>query len=627
MDTLTVREEVDKLIDSGGGVATHALLGQVWRKNPGPAAAAFVLSRFEKLRGDLPCVTCRVAILRSFTVEPVVPILRAAAAVNGIDLQVHVGDFNAYAQEILREDSELYRFDPGIVILATQTRDLAPDLWRDFADLAPGQAAAAGERVIESYQDLVKAFRSRSRAHLVLHTLEMPVVPSSGVLDTHAGAGQAEAIRRINLELRRLTQEHSGVYLLDYDGLVARHGRLAWHDERKWLTMRMPIAANCLVRLANEWLRFVHPLTGKVCKALVVDLDNTLWGGVIGEDGMSGIALGPEYPGAAYQALQRVILDFYRRGVILAVCSKNNPSDAMEALDRHPGMLLRPEHFAALRINWSDKAQNLREIATELNIGTDALAFLDDNPVEREWVRRRLPEVTVIELPEDPMGYAQALRDSPVFERLDLSAEDRERGRYYAEERLRSKLQASAGSLEDFYWSLQMEAEISTATRETLSRVAQLTQKTNQFNLTTRRYSEQQIADMAADPGWRIYSLRLRDRFGDNGLVGVAITHLQEGACEIDTFLLSCRVIGRTAETAFLGTVAEQARRSGGERLLGWFLPTKKNGPAKEFYPSHGFVCTREAQEGSRWEFELSRGEIVPPPWIKRVIVAEGMAQ
>ena len=220
-------------------------------------------------------------------------------------------------------------------------------------------------------------------------------------------------------------------------------------------------------------------------------------------------------------------------------------------------MLLRPGHFAVLKINWDDKAHNLRAIAAELNIGIDSLAFLDDNPAERQLIRSHLPEVTVIDLPEEPMAYAQTLRDCLVFERLTLSAEDRERSRYYAEDRQRVDLQQQTGSLEDFFWSLQIEVDAELVTPDTLARTAQLTQKTNQFNLTTRRYSEQQIMTITTDPAWRVYTIRARDRFGDNGLIGVAITRTQEETCEIDTLLLSCRVIGRTVETALLAEIAK----------------------------------------------------------------------
>ena len=209
--------------------------------------------------------------------------------------------------------------------------------------------------------------------------------------------------------------------------------------------------------MAQEWLRFLVPISGKIAKALVVDLDNTLWGGVIGEDGLAGIKLGPEYPGAAYQAVQRAMLDLTRRGILLAICSKNNLEDALEVLEKHRDMLLRPQHFAALRINWNDKTQNLREIASELNIGIDALAFLDDNPAEREQVRASLPEITVIELPENPFAYADALRDCPSFERLALSPEDQQRTEMYAGQRERARKEEQFQSKEDFYRFLEQE--------------------------------------------------------------------------------------------------------------------------------------------------------------------------
>ena len=621
----TLREEIDRLATAGESRQAQALLGKLWKQEAGPKTAGFVVSRCETLRPTLRLRSCRVAILRSFTVEPVVPVVRAAAMVGGIDPVVWVGNFNAYAQEILDENSGLYAFAPDIVLLAVQTRDVAPRLWNDFTELSQAEVGAAIGGVIETFENLIEAFRSRSKAHLVLHSLEGPLFNSQGVLDSQVETSQAASIREMNQELWRLSHKYPGVYVLDYDGLVARYGRQNWHDERKWLTSRMPIRAEHLVDLANEWLCFIHPLTGKICKALVTDLDNTLWGGVIGEDGMGGIQVGAEYPGAAYQAVQRVILDLYQRGIILAVCSKNNALEAMEALEHHPGMLLRPHHFAALRINWSDKMRNLNEISKELNIGIDALAFLDDNPIEREWIRGSLPEVTVIDLPEDPMGYATVLRQSPVFERLSITGEDRERGRYYVEERLRTELRDSAYSLEDFYHSLMMEVEISSPTVETLTRIAQLTQKTNQFNVTTRRYSEQEIADLVRSRDWGVYAIRLRDKFGDSGLVGVAINHFTDGVCEIDTFLMSCRVIGRTVETAFLASIAENAKGREAERLIGSFIPTKANAMAKDFYPSHGFTCTSEGDGQVRWEFDLTRGVIPWPQWIKRHILEGGL--
>ncbi len=612
-----LRREVDSLISSGAADAAASRLGELWRKETGPASAAFLTSRFEQLRDKLALRPYRLAFLRSFTIEPAIPLLRAAAFLHGIDLIVHLSDFNTYAQDILDEHSSLYRFAPDAAILAVRTADVAPDIWHEFADLSPDEAANASRRVSSSYAQWVRSFRERSNAALIVHNLEQPSRPASGLLDVQSDAGQAAVIQQINQEVRRASLEHHGVYVLDYDALVARQGRLRWKDERKWLTARMPVAADQLLPLSREWMRFLAPLTGKVAKALVVDLDNTLWGGIIGEDGMGGIQCDAEYPGAAYQALQRVMLDFAKRGILLAICSKNNLDDAMEALNSHPGMLVRPKHFAALRINWNDKVQNLREIASELNIGIDSLAFLDDNPVERAQVRSALPEITVIELPDDPLEYAATLRDCPVFERLTLSAEDQQRTALYAEQRQRAEAEQNFRSKEDFYRFLEQEVDITPASPATIRRIAQLTQKTNQFNLTTRRYTEQQVEEIASRPEWQVTSIRVRDRFGDHGLVGVAITHDQGSVCEIDTFLLSCRVIGRTVETALLSHLGENAANRGRLRLQGWFLPTKKNAPAASFYQQHGFRIDRQASEGTLWILDLRQQTIVCPDWIK----------
>lgn len=612
-DEPTLRQQIDQFIDAGNAPGAHALLGQLWREAPNSATAGFVAKRFSAISEQLSCARSRVAIVRSFTVEPVVPMLRAAAGVSGIDLSVHVGEFNAYAQELLDPQSELYAFEPDVVFLAVQTREVVPELWSELADLSAAQIEDSVERVVTSFGSYIDAFRGRAPADLVIHGLELPLRAPSGLLGDQVDS----PIARINTRLRQIASERPGVWFLDYDALVARHGRIAWHDERRWLTMRMPLAPNSVGALADEWLRFLHPLTGRVCKALVCDLDNTLWGGVIGEDGIDGIGLGVEYPGAAYMRLQRVILDLHQRGIIIAICSKNNLADAQEVLEKHPDMLLRPKHFAALRINWNDKAQNLREIAAELNIGTDALAFIDDNPAECEFVRSQLPEVTVIEMSGDPMGFADRISECPSFERLTLSAEDRERGKMYAEQRERLELQHATASLDDFLHSLEMKAAFSVVTPATLVRAAQLTRKTNQFNLTTRRYSDHEMEALAADPAWIVYTVQVTDRFGDNGIVGVMIAHDSGSTWEIDTFLMSCRTIGRTVETAMLSMLAERAAASGARKLNGWFRPTRKNAPAADFYAKHGFECTGRKGDDESYELELVSGMPVSPEWIE----------
>jgi FkbH-like protein len=619
-NNLLLRDDIDSLISAGSAEQAAMRLADLWRTEAGTGTAPFLVSRFEKLRGAIPLLPCRLAILRSFTLEPAIPLLRAEAFLYGIDLTVHIGDFNAYAQEILDRESSLYRFAPDAVILAINTADVAPDLWQAYSDIEPESVSAAVQRVSDSFGQWIRAFRKNSSATLLVHSIELPMRASAGVLDAQRSSGQfsgqSQAMQQINQELKSIANENRSVFILDYDSLVARHGRLRWRDERKWLVARMPIAADHLIYLAREWLRFLVPLTGKTAKVLVVDLDNTLWGGVIGEDGMTGIKLGPEYPGAGFQSLQRAMLDMARRGVLLAICSKNNPEDAMEALERHPGMLLKAADFSAMRINWNDKVQNLREIASELNVGLDALAFLDDNPVERGQVSSALPEVKVIDLPDDSLGFAAAVRDCPVFERLTLSAEDAQRNNLYAAQRERSQAEHGFQSKEDFFRYLEQKAEVRPASAATLARIAQLTQKTNQFNLTTQRYTEQQIAEMAERPHWQVISIKVQDRFGDHGLVGVAITRDDGDNCEIDSFLLSCRVIGRTVESALLAYIARGAAQRGRKRLLGRFRPTKKNTPARDFYPQHKFESVEQNHDSSLWALDLTQQQVAFPEWV-----------
>jgi len=616
----STRADIEQLVAGSRRAEAIARLIELWTNAPTAAAANFITSCFASLQKSAdppPLKPFRLAILRSFTVEPIMPLLRAASLLSGIDLTVHLGEFNAYTQEILDDQSPLYGFTPDAAILAVQAEDLAPDLWTTFANLSAEEADEAVRRCSQHINNLISSFRRRTQASLIVHTMALPNQPTMGLLDAQSEGSQSSYIQQINKEIRRHAEQVAGVYLLDYDALVARHGRNVWRDKRKWLTARLPISAPNLVHQAREWHRFLPPLTGKMAKCAVVDLDNTLWGGIVGEDGLEGLKLGSEYPGAAFRDVQRALLDLSQRGIILAICSKNNDADVKEVFDKHPDMLLKAEHFAALRINWTPKSENLKAIAAELNIGIDSLAFIDDNPVERQQIRCALPEVMVVELPDNPQGYAEAIRDFAPFERLSLVSEDKQRARYYAAKRQARDLEHGAGSREDFYRSLEQRAIICSVTPLSLKRVAQLTNKTNQFNLTTRRYSEQQVEEMASKEGWEVCSIQVVDRFVDNGIVGVAIFHTQGSTCEIDTFLLSCRVIARTVETALLAHVVSQARRRGATQLRGWFLPTAKNAPAANFYQTHGFELLKQTEQGKLYGLDLASSDVQNPPWIE----------
>lgn len=605
------RAEIETLIAEGQPASAAAALQVLLRESPQAGTAAFAVSRYEQIAGHLSLTPLRVAILRSFTIEPMVPLLRARAYAAGLDLQVMVGDHNVIAQELLDPASRLHTFAADVVLIAALTRDAAPALWTGDGDLA-----AAADGVAAEVGQWIGAFRQHSAATVVIQSFEQPAYATDGILDATGGRGQRQAIRGANQALATMAASHRGVYLLDYDELMARHGRLAWADPQKDLAMRVPLRPDAYAWLADEYMRFLHPLGQRICKVLAVDLDNTLWGGVVGEDGPSGIRLGVDYPGSAYLALQRELKALSRRGILLAICSKNNQDEAMAVLKDHPEMLLRPDDFAAVRMNWDDKASNLRAIAAELNVGLDAVAFLDDNPVEREWVRSQAPDVHVIDVTDDPVMYVDAIRRTPVFERLALSVEDQAKTEQYQHQRARVAAAESAGSVAGFLQALEMKATIDNLTPATLARVAQLTQKTNQFNVTTRRYTDEQINRFAADPANILRTIRVSDRYGDNGLVGLLMASTTGDRCEIDTLLLSCRVIGRDVEAALLADAAAQACARGASILAGRYVPSAKNAPASDVFARHGFEKRAESAEGSCWELDLTRQSVTTPDWI-----------
>jgi len=615
-DEGSLRQQVSKAMEAEDWTGAEIGLRRLWQQRPVTATAHFVISSAERMRELVPFRACRVLLLRSFTLEPVIPTLRAAAYTHRIDLSVRLGGFNSYAQELLDSTSEVYKTPWDAVILAVDLADIAPDLAEGYQGQSGNGLAERAKEVVAQFESFAQVFREHSSAPLILHNLAQPARPSDGSLDGQRSMGQAQAIRQINMGLNELAGAYRDIYVLDYDSLAAGYGRDRWHDERMRLTTRFPIAADAMPTLANEWLRFLCPIAGRICKVLVTDLDQTLWGGVIGEDGIDGIRLDDQYPGAAYVAVQKALLDLQRRGIVLAIASKNNREDAMEALSKHPNMLLRPGHFVAERINWGEKCDSIREIAAELNLGLDAVAFMDDNPIERERVRSVLPEVTVLELPANPLAYVPLIQDCPEFQRLRLSEEDSQRTVHYQEQRQRQEILRSADTVEEFFRSLDQQVEISPVTSANVTRVAQLTQKTNQFNATTRRYTELQISEMAARPDYGVFAVRVKDRLGDNGLTGVMITRIEGERCEIDAFLLSCRVMSRMVETAMLAFLVQRCRTLELQVIEGSIIPSAKNGPVRDLYQRHGFQPA-EGDSGGRWKLAIDAANIQCPEWIR----------
>lgn len=579
----------------------------------------------DQLRSSLPRPNpgqgIKIALLGNATLDHIKSYLLVQCYEAGLRPEIYVGGFDQYTQEVLDPGSGLYNFAPDLLVLAIHPARLFPNLHKYPFDLSVAERRAEMDRGLEQIENLLTTFSQRSSALVLIHNMPVPQYPVLGILDLRDELGQTAAFGEINVRLADLVRNRfRNVYVVDEERVQARAGKSTATDPRMWFSARLPWSESVLWSLAHEYLRVIRPLKGLTRKCIVLDLDNTLWGGVIGEDGPAGIKLGTEAPGNAYVAFQLELEKLWRRGILLAVCSKNNPEDVAPVFEQHPDMVLKMSHFAAHRINWEQKSTNIREIARELNIGLDSLVFLDDNPVERARVRAELPQVLVPELPADPALYRTALLQLGVFDSLALTEEDRSRNRLYMEQKARQEYEAkldNGTSLDDYLSGLHMIVDVAPSSSLTLPRIAQLTNKTNQFNLTTHRYTEAQIIEMQSN-GSEVFSMSVMDRFGDNGLVAVAIlSPVTTETWEVDTFLMSCRVMGRGVETALLASMIELLRDRGIRQLQGWYLPTTKNAPVKDFYRQHGFRLINTRPDGGElWTLSVEDAQIQPPAWL-----------
>jgi FkbH-like protein len=558
-------------------------------------------------------------VLSSFNVDLLPPFLCEALERIGFYGEIHLGQFGQLAQAILAPDSDLYRVAPGGVVLMPAVEDmLAPLYERPLALSSEAGEALAEERAGE-LQRLVQVLLERlpnSSCYIV--PIGTDCAPLEQILDPRASGRGQVAVERLVDHLRGLGALSPRVVTVDWDWHTRGTGMAAFRDERLWYLGRMRLNPLGLATAAELIACHVAAHRGTLRKVVALDLDNTLWGGVVGEVGLSGLVLGEEGLGLAFQDFQRGLLRLHDTGVLLAICSKNNPDDAWEVFDRHPAMVLRREHIAAARINWQDKVTNLREIGEELNLGTDSFVFLDDNPVEREWIRAALPQVLTPDLPKDPTGYPSFLHRMPHFQRITTTEADTRRAETYRAQGLRRQLQASVASLEEFLVSLEQEVTIDRVTEGAVSRAAQMCQRTNQFNLTTRRYTVAEIDQMRQDPAFELYTLSVRDRFGDSGITGLGILKFSSDAAEIDTFLLSCRILGRRLEDVLLAMLVNRARLRGVRCLYGRFVASAKNSQVADFYPQRGF----EPVEEGLFRLELAQQSSGAVPGVKVTLVA-----
>ena len=544
----------------------------------------------------------KLGIVASHTIDYLAAALPGTGLRHSLVVDVTLAGYDQAAQQLLDPGSDFAAQHLDCVLLAFDYRALGLGSTRLKADDAEEAVSAA----INHVASMAAGVRDIIKATCILQTLVAPSDPVFGGLDSRIHGSPRALIERFNARLLREVARENDL-TVDVAFLASKVGLDCWNDARGWHKAKLPASLEAIPLYADHVCRLLGAARGKARKCLVLDLDNTLWGGVIGDDGLDGIALGQNSAvGEAHVALQRFLLDLRRRGVVLAVCSKNEDAVARTPFREHPEMVLKEDHIAVFIANWSDKANNLREIAATLNIGTDSLVFLDDNPVERGQVRAVLPEVAVPELTADPADYIGLLANAGYFEAIGLSAEDLARADFYQANAERVSLQ-KIGNLEDYLLSLQMVATISPFNAVGRVRIAQLINKSNQFNLTTRRYSESEVEAFESDPAKFGLQIRLADRFGDNGMICVVIFDKAADEWSCDTWLMSCRVLGRRVEELTLATVAAAAREAGATRLKGIYIPTKKNALVVEHFAKLGFTRTGALPDGeTTWALDLA---------------------
>jgi FkbH-like protein len=510
----------------------------------------------------------RIALLGTSTTTFLASVLKLLCLGDGIAAEFYEAPFGALHQTVLEGDSPLYAFQPDFVILLVN--------WRDATH--PDDAALC--------ENLWDRLAARTSARILQTTFAPPPADPWHALSAARPDGRIHILRAMNQRLFESARER--VDLLDTETLAARYPGI-WDNPVQWSTARMYPSAGALPLLAAHIVSFLRAHLGLTRKVLALDLDNTLWGGVVGEDGVNGIQLGPPSAvGERYQDLQRYLLSLHERGILLAAVSRNNPEDAAAGF-RHPASVLTPGHFAAFAANWNDKPENLRHIARSLSLALDSFVFLDDNPAERERVRTALPEIAVPEITGEPALTIEALERGLYFQTLAISEEDRQRAASYRARENSRQLLASSVSLTDYLDSLHMTVHEEPVDTANLTRVAQLINKTNQFNLTTRHYTADQVRARMTSDRWWCRAFRLTDRFTDHGVVGVLLVEKTDPGWRVDTWLLSCRVIGRGVEKFMFNTLLSAARCEHAESLAAEYLPTPKNEPVRTLLSDLGF--------------------------------------
>ena len=562
----------------------------------------YFLTKSKELENNIFSKKVKIGILSSFTINGLGETLKVKCAENDLECKYYVGPYDQYSQEIISENSELYRFSPDIVFLLLDIRSLFGDIFHEhhYLDLNERKSLIASK--IQEINNLIDIFTKNCNSKLIISNLALPIFSSFGINETKLELGFREMIILFNSELSKTCKSKNNLFIYDFNAFSSKHGQKNIFDMKNYLFGDIQINFDFIPYLAHELVSYVNAYMGLTKKCIVLDLDNTLWGGIVGEDGFENIKLGPQPPGNAFYEFQKTLKAFKNRGIILAINSKNNPDDALKVIREHPYMILKEDDFSCIKINWDDKVENMKEISEELNLGLDSFVFFDDDKLNCEFMKISLPQVKVVNLNGDPAYFSDMLQNMNDFDTLNITNEDLKRAQMYTEQVNRDKLKKSSISMDDFLKNLDIDITIKKSNDFTIPRISQLTLKTNQFNLTTKRYQEEEIQKFSEDDSFLVGCAQVKDKFGDNGITGVFIVKKQNSKeWHLDSFLLSCRVMGREVEKAILNYIIDEAKKQKIEKIIAEYIPTQKNKPAENFLPQCGFK-----QSDNKWIYDVN---------------------
>jgi len=542
----------------------------------------------------------KIAVLGDTATQLYVQGFRGFGYENGFDFEIFEAEYNQIERQTLDPTSEFYSFAPEFVIIFYS----AIKLQEKFAMLSPRERELLAEKQLAEMEKICDSVFERLSCKIILFNFQESIDPVFGNYANKTAFSFLYQIRKLNLGIMHLAQRYKNLFVNDLNALQAQYGAGFIAQRNIYINTDVLFSLDFLPIVIKNTADIIFAVAGKFNKCLILDLDNTIWGGVIGDDGIENIQIGHFGIGKAYTELQLWIKQLKQRGIILAVCSKNDESIAKEPFLKHPDMILKLEDIAVFVANWSNKADNIRHIQNVLNIGFDSMVFLDDNAFERNQVITEIPQLCVPELPGDPAEYLPYLQKLNLFETASFTEEDELRTKQYQEEAKRSVEYKQFANEEDFLQSLQMSAEVQTFTDFNIPRVAQLTQRSNQFNLRTIRYTEDEIKNIASDANYIPFAFTLKDKFGDYGLISVIILKKHASEVLIDTWIMSCRVLKRGMELFVLNAIAEVAKEAGASYLKGEYIPTLKNGLVKDHYANLGFV-----KNEAYWELDLKNFE------------------